>query len=268
MNLKKQQEMEDYLSDLQGYLILPAALSGREIEQLNQAIDAWPELEPGQWHGHVQRQNHHPNRGINWQNIIEGGDCFEELIDHPSWIDKVDRYVDNGLYIDEAFVSIRGPGQSINIHAGGHTRSLRGQFRFHNQQFFCGQINILVALTAIGSGDGATMVIAGSHKSNLKHPIFEAEYSTLIEESMDNALGAVEVRLGVGDAILFVDALCHGAASRENCGQRRAIIYRYGPRWGNARFGYEPSIQLLNRLSPARKRIVQPIKPNRPPEKS
>ena len=40
------------------------------------------------------------------------------------------------------------------------------------------------------------MVIPGSHKSNLKHPIFEAEYSTLIEESMDNALGAVEVRLG------------------------------------------------------------------------
>ena len=98
------------------------------------------------------------------------------------------------------------------------------------------------------------MVIPGSHKSNLKHPIFEAEYSTLIEESMDNALGAVEVRLGAGDAILFVDALCHGAASRENCGERR--------------FGYEPSIQLLNRLSPARKRIVQPIKPNRPPEKS
>ena len=57
MNLKKQQEMEDYLFDLQGYLILPAALSGREIKQLNQAIDAWPELEPGQWHGHVQRQN-------------------------------------------------------------------------------------------------------------------------------------------------------------------------------------------------------------------
>ena len=112
------------------------------------------------------------------------------------------------------------------------------------------------------------MVIPGSHKSNLKHPIFEAEYSTLIEESMDNALGTVEVRLGAGDAILFVDALCHGAASRENCGERRAIICRYGPRWGNARFGYEPSIQLLNRLSPVRKRIVQPIKPNRPPEKS
>ena len=60
MNLKKQQEMEDDLFDLQGYLILPAALSGREIEKLTQAIDACPELEPGQWHGHVQRQNPPP----------------------------------------------------------------------------------------------------------------------------------------------------------------------------------------------------------------
>ena len=69
MNLKKQQEMEDYLFDLQGYLMLPAALSGREIKQLNQAIDAWPELEPGQWHGHANDKIP-PNRGINWQNII------------------------------------------------------------------------------------------------------------------------------------------------------------------------------------------------------
>jgi hypothetical protein len=256
--------LEDYLFDLRGYLILKGALSKSEVAALNQGLDDVPPLQRNEWHGAVHRQDQADYLGVNLQQIYEAGAPFEALIDHPSWIEHLNRYVggDDGLYIDENFANLRGPGEAINLHSGGHKRRIRTQFRFHNNMFRCGEVNILLALTDIGPGDGATMVIPGSHKSNLVHPQFE-EKSTGV--GADNIEGAIEVHLDAGDAILFVDAIAHGSAQRKNPGQRRIMVYRYGPQWSYTRYGYEPSAELLQRLTPARRKIVQPIPPRRPP---
>ncbi len=42
------------------------------------------------------------------------------------------------------------------------------------------------------------------------------------------------------------------------------VVYRYGPSWGNTRYGYVYSQELLDRLPPARKKILQPIAPRLP----
>jgi ectoine hydroxylase-related dioxygenase (phytanoyl-CoA dioxygenase family) len=69
------------------------------------------------------------------------------------------------------------------------------------------------------------------------------------------------VTMKAGDALLFVDSIAHGATPRTNPGERRAVIYRYGPRWATTRYGYQYSEELLNRLSPKRREILQPIPP-------
>jgi hypothetical protein len=83
---------------------------------------------------------------------------------------------------------------------------------------------------------------------------------------MDTLEGAVEVYLETGDALLFVDGLMHGGGSRTNSGERRVVIYRYGVSWGATRYGYEYSPALLERLTPERRKILQPIPPLRPPQ--
>ena len=166
---------------------------------------------------------------MNLQNILEGGECFEALIDYPSWIDRVRRYADSqdyGLFIDDAFVSIRRPGEAINMHSGAEAPGTRSQFRFHNNQLFCGQVNALVALTDIEPRDGTTMVIPTSHKSNLLHPSYSLANRG---SSMDGMFSGVEVCLKAGDALLFVDFPCHGSAVRANEGERRVLINRYPP---------------------------------------
>jgi ectoine hydroxylase-related dioxygenase (phytanoyl-CoA dioxygenase family) len=75
---------------------------------------------------------------------------------------------------------------------------------------------------------------------------------------LDDVAEAKEVHMKAGDALLFVDAICHGSATRTNPGDRRILVYRYGPSWGNFRYGYQPSSELLERLTPERRRIVQP----------
>ena len=46
-------ELETYLFDLRGYIIIKGALSQAEVGQLNAELDGMPRLEPGQWHGRV-----------------------------------------------------------------------------------------------------------------------------------------------------------------------------------------------------------------------
>jgi len=195
------------------------------------------------------------------------GEPFERLIDNPAWVHYMRRFVGehDGLFIDESFIDIRPQGAGTRIHSGAHKRRIQTQFRYHNNQFRCGQINILLDLCDIGPGDGATMAVPGSHKSNIIHPAFDDPEGTGSNQSLDNVESATQIHLKAGDAIFFVDCMVHGSAKRTNPGERRIAIIRYEPHWGNDRYGYQPSPELISRLTPERRKIVQPLPPRMPP---
>ena len=50
-------EMEDYLFDLRGYIVLKNAISPSLLEALNSAIDAFPPVQKDEWlaHGSARR---------------------------------------------------------------------------------------------------------------------------------------------------------------------------------------------------------------------
>lgn len=195
-----------------------------QVAACNATLDALPHLEPQQWHGRVHRQDYVaadvPPWGMNLQNIIEAGESFEQLIDHPSWLEHCKAFIGAGdLFIDEAFVTVRtAPGTGSPLHSGAvheppawppkspksnapespksnapksllglqintaawvlcvsgcagccdnnrgsvvprsqHKRSQRTQFRYHDGQFRCGEINILIALDDVGPGAAAAL---------------------------------------------------------------------------------------------------------------
>jgi ectoine hydroxylase-related dioxygenase (phytanoyl-CoA dioxygenase family) len=121
-----------------------------------------------------------------------------------------------------------------------------------------------MALTDIGPGDGGTRVIPGSHKSNIAHPIFAKSFDERRTNENEIIDGSIEVTLNAGDALLFVDALAHGATRRINPGERRVVIYRYGPSWGATRFGFQYSKSLLERITKTQRSILAPIPPRTP----
>ena len=173
-------DLQTYLFDLRGYVILEGALSAEEVAELNAALEAIPRLEPGQWYGHVHGHSYYGGDGLNYQQIYEASEPFERLIDHWSWMDHVKLYVGGEgsfdyhpgpLFIDECFANFRLPGEEIGLHSGGYPPIHRNQFRYHGGRFMCGQVNVLMALTDIEPGDGGTVVIPGSHKSNSSTPM-------------------------------------------------------------------------------------------------
>ena len=266
--MKKPTELERYLFDLNGYIVVKNALNKFEIKACNNIIDKLKNLKHREWRGYVHGHNYGGKEGLNLQQIYEAGKPFEKLIDHPSWIHHMLEFVggedtfdhNHGpLFIDENFANVRGPGDAIGIHSGNHEGTQRGHYRYENGKFHCGQINILLALNDIGPGDGGTVVIPSSHKANFKHPEFDK--NKMFKDKLSHAdlmTASKEIYLKAGDGLLFVDSLCHGSAKRVNKGERRVVIYRYGPSWGFFRHPYRPSKKLLKNLSKFQRQIVMP----------
>ncbi|MDA1190610.1 MAG: phytanoyl-CoA dioxygenase family protein [Candidatus Poribacteria bacterium] len=275
-------DMRDYYFDLRGYLVLENAVSPQDLAEMNGWVDDhWGHVEQpwqdgdrrqGRWIGHVHTHNYQGEDGVNFQNIVAAGAVFEKLIDHPSWIDLAKKYINapiNGLSIHENFLTVRGPGGYLYIHCGGHTPLFYLTFRHqYTGAWMVGQINVLIALTDIGPGDGATALIPGSHKSTEIHPRLLRDGKGIVADGggqpAGTALGAQEVYLKAGDALFFTDAITHGSAERTNDGFRRSIVFRYSPRYVRERFNYELPDELLERLTPERRAILRPIPPRRP----
>jgi hypothetical protein len=258
--------LDDYFFDLRGFLLLNGALSAAEVATLNDAVDRLPTVQRGEWIGNAQRRDYTADTGFELHNFLDCGDpAFDVLIDHPAWTDHARRYAGEqgtyveGVTIDECIASVRGAGGHHPVHSGGLNAAVRTQYLYKGGAFRCGQLNVLIALTNIGPGDGATMVVPGSHKSNLAHPL-AGDYAR--GDRMDALPGAVEVHMRAGDVILFVDSIMHGGASRTTVeGERRVLILRYGPSWARSRFGYVWSPELLDRLSPDARHVLQPVPP-------
>jgi ectoine hydroxylase-related dioxygenase (phytanoyl-CoA dioxygenase family) len=259
--------LDDYLFDLNGFIIIKNALEPALLDELNAAFDAFPDLKFGEWYGNAQRRDYTDDTGFELHNCVEVGAAFEKLIDHPSYIHYLRHYCGEeksyveGLFIDECIASIRRSGGHHPVHSGGFQGALRGKYMYAHGLFRCGQCNIICALTDIGPDDGPTMVVPGSHKSNFPHPL-KGDYAR--GDRMDTLPGAVSVLMNKGDALLFVDGCMHGGSSRRNpTGERRITIFRYGPLWASTRFGYQYSEALLNRLTAERRKILQPVPPLR-----
>ena len=132
-----------------------------------------------------------------------------------------------------------------------------------------GQINVLMALNDIGEGDSPPVLIPGSHKCTEIHPRLEVDGRSLVYDGVSGkpagtAIAVEEMYLKAGDVLLFTDAITHGSAERTNPGYRRTIVYRYSPRYVRERFNYQISQGLLQRLTPERRAIIEPIAPRRP----
>jgi hypothetical protein len=303
--------MEEYFFDLRGYTVLDAALSADELADINGWVDEREEviraimrsdpvdympIEPSLSLDGMHVQSYHNgerNRrsqvddtvddGINLQFPYETGlEVFEALIDHKSWMGRVQHYLGGPTaqpYLHELFINLRGQGGYIGCHGGGPQFTLDGEIlrspwgaavrrdsdtahdphaeqgthRGHHVQWAVPYLSIIVALTDIGPGDGPTVCVPGSHKSLVGHPIQQA----MVTEGGE-VEGSQEMHLKAGQALVFQDSLVHGAAARVNPdGWRRTLCFRYLPQeFSTDRFGHMPSEALMARLTPARRSIL------------
>ena len=64
-------------------------------------------------------------------------------------------------------------------------------------------------------------------------------------------------RLSAAAQVLFNDHLLHGSSARTTPGERKMVVFRYLPQpQSSNRFGYEPSAELMGRLTDVRREML------------
>lgn len=261
----------DYLFDIYGYRLLRNVVSADQLARINAWVDRQDRdnLDSGDWVGDCEVHTYGSKDGVNFQNAVAADEpAFQELIDNPKWVDQCRRYIATDahwLSIDESFLNVRQGGGFIPTHSGGHSVRFTGLFNWHNGKWAVGQINILMALTDIGPGDGGTSLIPASHKSKMEHPAVTElggqDKAWGAQLNGESTAGMCEVNMKAGDAVMFSDGLCHGSVPRTNPGERRIMVYRYSPHLLANRMGYIPSEEFLAKLTDRQRDIIQPITP-------
>lgn len=198
--------LDEFLFDLRGYSVLPQALSTAEVKEINDYVDALDlESRPiGDWEGDVELHSYYRkpgdvddgeaptiggsqyagaekgiNDGWNLQHIYEGGEPFEELLDHPAWYGHVAKYLGRASpFVFELFINTRNRGGFIGVHSGGWKAGIDGQPNpghivprpgelapapagaeaAGDPEWACTLVSVILALNDIGPGDGATVL--------------------------------------------------------------------------------------------------------------
>jgi len=205
-------ETERYKFDLQGYLILEDMLTGDEVAELNQLIDAKNLPEPG-----LQFS------GAEFEDFLTWGAPFCNLLDHPRLMPYLKVILGDGFRLDHYYgIYMRAGTEQLNLHGGNTPYDPPEYYHFRNGQMYNGLTVVAWNLRDAGLGNGGFCCIPGSHKANYPCP------REIKEQHMDSGMVVVP-EAKAGSVVIFTEALTHGTAPWTAAHHRRSLLYKYSP---------------------------------------
>ena len=208
-------ENEKYLFDLQGYIAVPDALDSAQLEKLNAVLDQHIEQEcPDEEHAH------------RFGGLLSWGKPYRDLIDNPSIVPYLNVILGERFRLDHLYADlIRGGTSPIGatLHGGGAPFDPSQYYHFHGGQMYNGLTVVAYNLADVGPEDGGFGCVPGSHKSNYRFPGEWRDMAENIEPCVSRVIGPA------GTAVIFTEALTHGALPWTGQGERRTIFFKYSP---------------------------------------
>ena len=216
-------ETQQYLFDLQGYLVIENALSSEEVANLSKLIDrqefpvADSEVRFGGAAGGL----------AGGSGFLEWGAPFCDLLDHPIVIPILRFILGDCFRLDRLYGIKMSAGMPRgHLHADyGATSPYSGarpgeRYHFRDNEIPAGFVVVAWNLSATGPGYGGFCCIPGSHKSGFKLP-------KAIEEAPEQSSCVVIPPAPAGSVILFTEALTHGTAAWTARHERRTLLFKY-----------------------------------------
>ena len=198
---------ERYRFDLQGYLLVPGALSAEEVDACNRAVDAfagtpaaaasmlaWPP----------------PHR-----------EPLRRLLVHPAVVGRLNELCGPCFRLDRGPSLLGGADHPMPLQGGGEPFAPPDWYHQQNGRISCSAVTAAWQL----AGEGGLCVVAGSHKAVEPTP-------GTVRQASGAGDGAGVVRrpaMRPGDLLLFA-SVTHGAPPAPGGGERRVLLYPYGAR--------------------------------------
>ena len=226
---------EEFIVDLDGYILLKNVLSAAEVAQLNEAVDAGDRQgSPSLW-----------------------GEPFKKLIDHPKILPYLLDLLGPSVRLDHDY--------AIFMERGDHKGGLHGGtdggpslsecdhwYKYRDGVIRNGLCVFSYQLADAGEGAGGFACIPGSHKSNFVGNIPAAG------RSYDERPHYVRQPVAkAGDVIFFTEALVHGTIPWNAAHERRALLFKYSP--GHSAWnGNYPDVSNYGEVTERQRRMLLP----------
>ena len=214
-------DLQQYLFDLQGYLLIEDVLDEGEVAELDRLLDARGLAGPGLTTESARFGG--SGAGTEGGGLLEWGKPFCDLLDHPRIMPVLRMILGDGFRIDHLYgLYMREGTEALELHGGSSPHDQTEYFYFREGRMYNGLTVVSFSLAETGPEHGGFLCIPGSHKSNFPVPkeVFDAH-----EEA-----GCVKVpEARAGSAIIFTEALSHGTASWKAKYQRRSLLFKYCP---------------------------------------
>lgn len=204
-------DLEKYLFDLRGYLIVEDVLTSDQIKEMNTLIDEHSSelnLESGKLH---------TGGFLTW------GQPFVDLLDYATMMPLLKFIIGDGFRLDHYYAIFMNKGADrLNLHGGNTPYDPPEYYHFRNGSMHNGLTVVSWNLSDTGPEHGGFCCIPGSHKVNYPCPPKirqeHFEHDTIV---IPNARA--------GSLVIFTEALTHGTAPWTAEHQRRSLLYKYSP---------------------------------------
>jgi len=212
-------EMQQYLFDLQGYLIIENVLGEDELSELNTHLDENELPAPGS----KNRFGSAPDGS----GFLGWGKPFSHLLDHPSIMPVLRFRLGECFRLDRLYgmcmdADMGRGGLHSDYGASSPVAGAAHGVRYHppDWEMTTGFVVVSWSLTDAGPGNGGFCCIPGSHKTNYRLP-------KAIQGVGEDSPLVVIPNAPAGSAVLFTEALTHGTADWHASHQRRTLLYKY-----------------------------------------
>lgn len=205
-------DLERYLFDLRGYLVINDVLAHQEVDELLEILDRYD-------------YKAKDDKAIHWlsQDFMELEEPhFRQLINQPVVMRYLNEILGDDFRLDHWYGISTLPGAPhLNLHGGGTPFDPAQYYTVHNSRIHCGLTVVYFALTDILPGEGGFCCLPGSHKSNFPVP----EHFINFEDTSN----FIQVPIKKGSVLIFTEALTHGTWPYKGKEERKGLFYKYSP---------------------------------------
>ncbi len=222
--------------DEKGYIIIPAMLDKKKLEQFRAAFEKWSEFDKGSLNNKGERE--HSTRHVD--NLLNREPLFDFLYTHPKLLATAHHIFQRDFRLAGLGGRDPLPGFGLQgLHADWMPRTWNDPFSY---------VNSIWMLDDFTVENGATRIVPGSHQHIGPMPKSYAQPENKHPEQI-SAVGAA------GSVLVFNGHIWHSGMRNNSKRSRRSVVCSFIGR-ELQQYLNQPSPETLERLTPAMRYIV------------